>query len=378
MAKKILTRNDKVLVTRTDKPIIYEDYSIEGVNLNKDTLNLDIQNSSLESLTIYDSIPSVSFLASSNNISLDQGDVNIYYNTAGRSNVQVKNVVDGSISDNILIPENIKKGVTIFNVTGNCTTLKKYLDLKKSAASLFSGLSNETSFDDIIQYDDTENVTNMYNMFYNCKSLTKIPLLNTSKVTNMENMCYYNQNITYFPELDTSNVTNMSRMFAGCTRLTIVSRLDTHNVLNMQEMFSENPLLKTITELNLIKVTNTSAMFYKCFRLTNLTLLNIKPSLTIDNNDSNSQHLLTLDSLINTIKELVNVGSARTLTMGTANLEKITNTYVRRTTEGDIPTCLDDNSNIDLAKGPCEVCASDDLGAMTITAYANLKGWTLA
>ena len=64
--------------------------------------------------------------------------------------------------------------------------------------------------------------------------------------------------------------------------------------------------------------------------------------------------------------------------MGTANLEKIQDVYVRRTTEGDIPTCLSDNSNIDLAKAPCEICESTDEGAMLITAYANSKNWTLA
>lgn len=143
-------------------------------------------------------------------------------------------------------------------------------------------------------------------------------------------------------------------------------------------MFSNCAKLTTIPELNMINVSNVYQMFINCRALTNLTLLNIKRSTLQIGSGTSWGHLLTLESLINTIMELVNAGSARVLTMGTANLEKIANIYVRRTTEGDVPICLDDNSNIDLAKGPCEVCASTDERAMTITAYANLKGWTLA
>lgn len=127
----------------------------------------------------------------------------------------------------------------------------------------------------------------------------------------------------------------------------------------------------------MINVRSAGSMFTNCFKLTNLTLLNIKVDLQIGSGTSYG-HLLTLDSLINTIKELVKMSSSKTLTMGSANLEKIANVYVRRTTTGDIPTCLSDNSNIDLAKAPCEVCESTDDGAMTLEDYANLKGWALA
>lgn len=281
------------------------------------------------------------------------------------------------------------------------STLKKLLDTTKSAQYLFNGYTG-TSVDDLISYNDTENVTQMQNMFSNCNNITTIPLLDTSQVTNMNSMfntcsklqsvpllntskvtrmMYMFQNcsnLTTIPQLDTSNVTTMNSMFMSCKSLETIPPLDTSNVTNMGYMFQYCEKLMTISQLNLIKVSsNISDFLYGCSSLTNLTLLNIKINITIGEGTSWG-HLLTLDSLINTIKELVNMGASRTLTMGSANLEKIANVYVRRTTEGDIPTCLSDNSNIDLAKAPCEVCESTDEGAMLITAYANSKNWTLA
>ena len=332
------------------------------------------------------------------------------------------------------------------------SSLKKLLDATKNASYLFSDYTG-TSVDDLIKYNDTENVTDMANMFSYCQKLQTIPLLDTSMVTNMNNMFQYCSNLQTIPQLDTGNVTNMSSMFSNClklmsipqlntsnvtkmesmfiscSKLTAIPQLDTSNVTSMYNMFfmcwdlTEIPqldtskvtrmsymfyrcerglltipqldtskvtemnsmfymcyVLKTIPQLDMISVTSNSNardMFYQCKALTNLTLLNIKADLQIGSGTTWG-HLLTLDSLINTIKELVNVGASRTLTMGSANLEKIANVYVKRTTTGDIPTCLSDNSNIDLAKAPCEVCESTDEGAMLITAYANSKNWTLA
>ena len=97
-------------------------------------------------------------------------------------------------------------------------TLKKLLDTTKSASYLFYYYKG-TSVDDLINYSDTENVTNMSRMFYYCQNLQTIPLLDTSKVTNMLNMFYYCQNLQSIPQLNTSNVTNMDNMFYSCSKL---------------------------------------------------------------------------------------------------------------------------------------------------------------
>lgn len=52
------------------------------------------------------------------------------------------------------------------------------------------GCSAATSFDGTIPFEATSNVTDMSYMFYECSSLTSVPLFNTSNVTNMSYMFY--------------------------------------------------------------------------------------------------------------------------------------------------------------------------------------------
>ena len=153
---------------------------------------------------------------------------------------------------------------------------------------------------------------------------------------------YIGNNVDFIKDLDTSKVTNMSSMFRDCSAL------------------------ETIPQLDMIKVSSASQMFNNCSKLTNLTLLNIKPNLDLSQSEK-----LTLESLINTVKEFINVGSARILTMGTANLEKIASTYVKFTDSSvtSIPTN---------EKGDVVVCESTDEGAMLLKDYALLKNRTLA
>lgn len=177
---------------------------------------------------------------------------------------------------------------------------------------------------------------------------------------------YIGNNVDFIKDLDTSNVTNMGGMFRDCSALETIPLLDTSNVTNMSSMFNGCSALETIPQLDMIKVTNMSQMFYNCSKLTNLTLLNIKVNLDLSQSEK-----LTLDSLINTVKEFINVGSARILTMGTVNLSKIANTYVKFTDSS--VTTIPTNE-----KGDVVVCESTDTGAMLLSDYALLKNWTLA
>ena len=78
--------------------------------------------------------------------------------------------------------------------SGGGNTLKTLLDATKSTAYLFDNYSG-TSVNDLISYNDTENVINMGSMFNNCRSLLEIPPLNSSKVENMDNMFYGCRNL---------------------------------------------------------------------------------------------------------------------------------------------------------------------------------------
>lgn len=95
-------------------------------------------------------------------------------------------------------------------------------------------------------------VTDMYMMFYNCRSLTTINTIdfNTSGVKDMGCMfdgckALTSLNLSSF---DTSNVTNMSSMFNNCSSLTTLnlSNFDTGKVTNMSSMFSGCDYLKTL------------------------------------------------------------------------------------------------------------------------------------
>lgn len=262
--------------------------------------------------------------------------------------INVTNYETAQVVDSNLIAENIKEGVSILGKVGTFkggsseNTLKKFLDARKSASYLFVNYTG-TSVDDLIQYSDTENVNDMGYIFNGCSNLQTTPQLDTSKVTKIHYMCYWDTNLKTVQKLNTENVDDMNCMFYYCQKL------------------------QTIQLLNMIKVTNTYNMFYKCLALTNLTLLNIKVDLTIGSGTSYG-HLLTLDSLINTIMELWNYSDGSkspTLTMGSANLEKIANTYVLVTDETT-------------DKMTAEVCDSTTEGAITLEAFAYKKGWTLA
>lgn len=75
-----------------------------------------------------------------------------------------------------------------------------------------------------IEYLNTENVTNMGGMFYNCCALTSLNLtsFNTAKVTNMEEMfigCSALTTIYVSDKFVTDKVTDSRNMFSGCNKL---------------------------------------------------------------------------------------------------------------------------------------------------------------
>ena len=193
---------------------------------------------------------------------------------------------------------------------------------------------------------DTSNATSMTYMFQNCTSLTTVPLF------------------------DTSNVTNMSSMFSGCTSLTTVPLFDTSNVKYMNSIFQNCTSLTTVPSFDTSKATGMSSMFQNCTNLTECWIRNIKTNLFLSGST-----LLTQESLIHLIKELRNVGSSRTLTIGSVNLAKIADVYVKYIDITDEMRAEDAHIDEKLA---VEVCESTDEGAMLITDYALAKMWTVA
>jgi surface protein len=86
----------------------------------------------------------------------------------------------------------------------------------------------------------------MSGMFQNCKSLTSVPLFNTTSVTSMDsvfNGCSFLKNVPLF---NTAAVTSMGSMFQNCSFLTSIPLFNTAAVTFMGSMFGGCASLATV------------------------------------------------------------------------------------------------------------------------------------
>ncbi len=133
-----------------------------------------------------------------------------------------------------------------------------------------------------LEYLNTENVTNMYRMFYECNKLSSLDLsnFNTANVTNMEEMFYSCQNLSSLDlsKFNTEKVTNMSGMFYGCQNLSSLdlSKFNTEKVTNMSGMFAGCQKLSSLdlSKFNTKEVKHMNSMFESCSALSSLDLSN--------------------------------------------------------------------------------------------------------
>lgn len=143
---------------------------------------------------------------------------------------------------------------------------------------MFAGCSQLKRLD--VSGFKTENVTDMNYMFFGCDQLTTLDLsgFKTEKVTNMSEMFGGCRQLT---ELDlktfnTANVTDMSGMFSNCEQLTEldVSMFNTEKVGHIWSMFDGCSKLTSLDlkTFNTANVTNMSGMFNRCESLTSLDL----------------------------------------------------------------------------------------------------------
>ena len=145
----------------------------------------------------------------------------------------------------------------------------------------FCGCSKLTDIEGIENLN-TENVTDMSYMFYNCRKLSSLDFskFNTENVTDMKFM-FYNCRILSSLDLskfNTENVTNMSYMFDNCYELSSLdlSKFNTENVTNMKYMFDNCWELSSLdlSNFNTAKVGDMSYMFSDCRKLSSLDLSN--------------------------------------------------------------------------------------------------------
>lgn len=225
---------------------------------------------------------------------------------------------------------------------------------------------------DVKGFGEDNRITSAAYLFYkgarwNIKDILLPMIIDCTDFTNMLGTNYEGDTpVTDVPKLDTSKGVEFGSMFCNNKNLIVIPEMDTRNGENFENMFSRCTNLKTIQGLDVGKVRKASllsGMFSHCKALVNLYLYNIRFPLQIGSGTSWG-HLLTVDSLVHTIKELCTVTTSQTLTIGSANLEKIAGLYCRIT---------DDTHE----KKTMELCESTDEGAMTLHDYASEKNWLI-
>ena len=138
---------------------------------------------------------------------------------------------------------------------------------------------------------NTKEVTDMVNMFCDCRSLSSLDVsgFNTGKVTDMSGMFYecISLKLLDVAKFNTANVKSMSNMFYNCQNLASlnVTNFNTANVTNMQGMFYSCPALTTIYASDKFvtgQVTDGSNMFSNC--------INLKGFIDCKNNSDKTDH----------------------------------------------------------------------------------------
>lgn len=331
--------------------------------------------------------------------------------------------VSGSVSVNPLADLENKKIVTEINVTDSLEIKMKNTGIHHACKYLFYKFEgDQTEWDKLKNLKLKDKFLDGEDMFYMCENLETIPfVLNVDSVSNGKRMFYGCEKCTNIPTVwrsltpsenmfdDCKLLTefhriipddgaiyrysnaNASSMFYGCTNLKIVEfsgnrGYDTCGTLrDLYFMFYGCTELESVYGLETTQGTlnNDYNIYYDtfkgCKKLKNLELKYIRANLQVGSGDGTGTDdygtLLTVDSLVGLCKECVkstlnNGAYTLTLTVGSANLDKLASVYVKFT----------DTTQTTIAageKGEVEVCESTAEGAMTIHEYMALKYWDL-
>ena len=265
--------------------------------------------------------------------------------------------------------------------TGGENTLKKLLDATWSSAHLFENYS-EFLIDDLIQPNDTENVTNMNYMFRSCVNLRSAPPLNTSKVTSMVYMFSDCQQLTTVPQYDTSAVKEMGNCFSSCFKLTDVPQLNTSNAVLLNNMFAHCYSLTNPPLLNTDKCTSMTFMFIDCPKLTTIPLYNTSNVTQMYGTFDSCTKLEIIPALnVSKVEQMTNIFRACTnlksilMTGMKVSFDISASTKFERT---DLVTILDNLATVTTAT--TLTMGATNLAKLTDEdkAIATNKGWTLA
>ena len=162
----------------------------------------------------------------------------------------------------------------------NRNILKLFFNKKEISYLVDSDVINQDEFE--IEIKGINNITNMSNMFEECRFIKYLDLsnLDLSKASYMKFM-FYNcinlKEIKGLNRLKNKNVKNVASMFNNCTNLEYIdlSNFDFSNVTDISSIFNECYRIKDIKGINNLvnkNIDNTHALFYECRELEYLNL----------------------------------------------------------------------------------------------------------
>lgn len=198
-----------------------------------------------------------------------------------------------------LSPENIVENVSIFGVVGVAKSTGAKIT---NGSRLFYSDARTDYINELIGL--CENLTSMYQMFYNCRSVLEIDLSNINTVNN--NSLYQtfygcgNLEKLNINNLKTNNVTNMAQTFYDCEKLKKIdlNSFDTSNVTNMQGMFygCDNLEELDLSGFDMSKVANVYTMFINTFKLKKIKFFRNLGKAYTSKSTNNSNYALRLGS----------------------------------------------------------------------------------
>ena len=191
-----------------------------------------------------------------------------------------------------------------------------------------------SNIEEVPEWADFEGITDMSHMFYQCTSLTTIPLIDTSNVTKFE-YCFCATKITELPQLDLSNGINFNEFCYKCGNLKYVPNLDLSSATNINGLLENCNDLISVGEIKVPNITNNVTYFLGSSAKNNLTdfggLIGLRGSIT--NNGFNTCPNLTYQSCINILNGLYDfTGNGETPNSSQGNL-KVHSNFL--TTVGD-------------------------------------------
>lgn len=148
---------------------------------------------------------------------------------------------------------------------------------------------------------NTTGITGFHNTFYNCTSLTTVPLFDTSSVTDFGSMFSSCTGLVSVPKFNTSSATTVENMFTYCTHLTSVPNLDLSTVMYADGYLKNCTALTTCPTLNFgNSLSRAKELFAYCSSLTSVPPFNISQwDLQLNNAFENCTSLIAVPAFTN-------------------------------------------------------------------------------